>query len=241
MRLGLSGDVAIILFYIRKIPQFAYVGNRVCSASHGGTPLVSLSIYCNVKSEIANAALPACNFIPIWRQWYHPDIDLGVRHAYARHVCTHVCTWPVRESEGDLLVHARLPTMLDKISTPMEKPLRLIICYKVPPQLHFPLISRFFVTKIFVNTEISTSLLLLSLLFFYFYCNILCEYWNFTASPYFRCCSVIKILSTLKLLICVVGQINLRRITDYGETFAILKIYVKRKDQSNLQPVFIAR
>lgn len=77
-----------IIFFSTQIPQFAYARNRICPTSRGFNPTpVSLSIYCNVKSEFANAVL-ASNFVSI-RHRYHPDIDLGVRHG-AR-LCVHTC------------------------------------------------------------------------------------------------------------------------------------------------------
>lgn len=77
-----------IIFFSAQIPQFAYARNRICPTSRGFNPTpVSLSIYCNVKSEFANAVL-ASNFVSI-RHRYHPDIDLGVRHG-AR-LCVHTC------------------------------------------------------------------------------------------------------------------------------------------------------
>lgn len=77
-----------IIFFSAQIPQFAYARNRICPTSRGFNPTpVLLSIYCNVKSEFANAVL-ASNFVSI-RHRYHPDIDLGVRHG-AR-LCVHTC------------------------------------------------------------------------------------------------------------------------------------------------------
>lgn len=90
-----------IIFFSAQIPQFAYARNRICPTSRGDpTPhtILSLSIYCNVKSEFANAAL-ARNFVSI-RHRYHPDIDLGVRHGCSSMCAFYVYKLPVPWKRG---------------------------------------------------------------------------------------------------------------------------------------------